>query len=265
MKIALAQYALTPDMNANLEKVLELMRGAASRQADLILFPELCVTEFFPRCAGQNVEHLAVTIESPVVKAFRDACRRLNIAASPNVYLRDRGLLFDASLLIGSNGEIRGVSKMVHIAQLPGFYEKDYYTPSDTGFQTFPMPFGQVGIVVCFDRHYPESIRACAVRGASIVLIPTANTVDEPRDIFDCELRAAAFQNGVFVAMCNRIGPEGDARFCGESTVVGPTGDIVAKGGAGEELLVVDADLSEVPAARAKRPYLSLRRPETYV
>jgi predicted amidohydrolase len=264
MRIALAQYALGSDVNANLDKAFAHMERAAAQGADLILFPELCTTLFFPRSAGQAVAHLAVSIDDDLIGAFRDTCRRMNIAAAPNVYFRESAGLFDASLLIGADGRIHGVSKMVHIAQLPGFYEQDYYTPSDTGFHTYNTSLGPIGIVVCFDRHYPESIRTCVVRGASIVLIPTANTLDEPRDLFECELRAAAFQNGVFVAMCNRVGVEGEAGFCGESTVIGPAGEVMAKAGTTEQLLLVDVDLAMVSEARSKRPYLSLRRPRMY-
>lgn len=167
--------------------------------------------------------------------------------------------------MIGADGALHGVSKMVHIAQLPGFYEQDYYTPSDTGFLAYDTPLGKIGIVVCFDRHFPESVRTCALRGASLIVIPTANTMDEPRDVFECELRAAAWQNGVYIAMCNRVGAEGSATFCGESTVVGPNGNVITKGSNSEALVIADIDLEQVALVRAKRPYLSLRRPQTYV
>lgn len=264
MRIALAQYPMSTDLNVNLATALDLMDQAARHHADLLLFPELCVSTFFPQYPRQNVEHFAVSLDGEVVQAFREACRRLEIAASPNVYLKDGGLLYDASVMIGRDGSVQGVSKMVHIAQVPEFYERDYYTPSDTGFRVYDTPLGKIGIVVCFDRHYPESVRTCVLRGASMVLIPTANTMHEPRDVFDCELRAAAFQNGVFIAMCNRVGSEGEVVFCGESVVVDPNGRIVAKASTSPELLVADIDLAEVALARYKRPYLTLRRPETY-
>jgi len=153
---------------------------------------------------------------------------------------------------------------MVHIAQLPGFYEQSYYTASDTGFRVYDTPLGSIGIVICFDRHFPESIRTCVIRGAGSILMPTANTMTEPRDVFECELRAAAFQNGVYIAVCNRVGAEGEAVFCGESTVVDPHGNVVAKGTATEALITADVDLSQVAAAHAKRPYPPLRRPDMY-
>lgn len=264
MRIGLAQYALGADMSSNLTKALAMMVLAAQRQAELIVFPELCLSPFFPQFPRQDASNYLLSVSDEPVRRFQAQCRELQISASPNVYLREGAQPFDASLMIDAAGEIRGISKMVHIAQVPCFYEQDYYTPSDTGFKVYDTPLGRIGIVVCFDRHYPESIRTCVARGASLILIPTANTIDEPRDLFECELRAAAMQNGVYIAMCNRTGPEGAVTFCGESIVVDPFGDVVVKASTGEELLMADIDLAKVDEARHKRPYLQLRRPELY-
>jgi predicted amidohydrolase len=264
MRLTLAQYALGTEINSNLDKAITFMEAAARDASQLIVFPELCLSPFFPQYAGGDVERYAVKLEDKCIQEFRSSCERFSTAASPNVYLREGDRTFDASLMIGADGDIEGVSKMVHIAQMPGFYEQDYYAPSDTGFKVYNGPLGNIGIVVCFDRHFPESIRTCVLRGATLILIPTANTMDEPRDLFECEVRAAALQNGVYIAMCNRVGPEGAVVFCGESIIVNPDGDVVAKGGATEELVTADIDLHHVTRARERRPYLSLRRPEMY-
>jgi predicted amidohydrolase len=158
-----------------------------------------------------------------------------------------------------------GAAKMVHIAQVPCFYEQDYYEPSDTGFQVFPTPYGNIGVVVCFDRHYPESIRTCVLKGADLIIIPTANTTSEPTELFEWELRVPAMQNGVFIAMCNRTGLEGEMDFSGESIVVNPNGDVVTKANDQAQILYADIDLSETKEARENRPYLPLRRPDAYL
>jgi predicted amidohydrolase len=264
MRLALAQYALGSDMRANLEKCVALMELASRRGAHLIIFPELCLSPFFPQYSGQDASRYALKIDDEHIGQFRAACQRLNLAASPNVYLQEGLKRFDASLLIDSDGVVRGVSKMVHIAQVPAFYEQDYYTPSDTGFRVYDTPLGKIGIVVCFDRHYPESIRTCVLRGAQLIVIPTANMIEEPRDLFECELRAAALQNGVYISMCNRVGREQDAVFCGESIVVDPEGGVVVKAAGGEDIVFADINFQRIELARRKRPYLSLRRPETY-
>jgi predicted amidohydrolase len=230
----------------------------------MIIFPELCLSPFFPQFPGRDASVYAMSIDDGAIQRIRAACQRLNLVASPNVYLLEGQRRFDASLMIDATGEIQGVSKMVHIAQVPGFYEQDYYAPSDTGFQVYEGALGRVGIVICFDRHYPESTRTSTLRGAQLIVIPTANRMDEPRDLFECEMRTAAMHNGIFVAMCNRVGTEGDATFCGESLVVDPDGDVVFKAADSEELAVVNIDLSQVNVSRRKRPYLAIRRPETY-
>jgi predicted amidohydrolase len=264
VRIALAQYALDPEMKRNLAKALDLMQAAFERGAQLIVFPELCLSPFFPQFSGRDASKYAVSIDDAIIQQFQTTCRRFHLAASPNVYLQEAHRCFDASLMIGVKGEIHGISKMVHIANLPGFYEQDYYTPSDTGFRVYATALGKLGVVVCFDRHYPESTRTCSLRGAELIVIPTANWTEEPRDLFECELRAAAMQNGVFIAMCNRVGKEGKVVFCGESIVIDPFGNIIAKSAESEDLIISDIDLSRVAQARERRPYLALRRPETY-
>ena len=118
---------------------------------------------------------------------------------------------------------------MVHIAQADKFFEQDYYTPSDDGFKVFETEFGKLGIVICFDRDFPESIRSEALKGADLILIPTVNTKAEPSEMFEWELRVQAFQNSTIIAMCNRVGAEGDMDFSGESIVVDANGNVLAK------------------------------------
>ena len=179
--------------------------------------------------------------------------------AVPNVYLREKDGIYDASILIGREGQIIGVRKMVHVAQAEQFYEQDYYTPSDEGFHVFPTEFGKVGIVVCFDRHYPESIRTEVLQGADLILIPTVNTKAEPEEMFERELRVQAFQNSVVVAMCNRVGVEGAMEFSGASLVVDANGDVVVKADGREQIFYVDVESCDVSAIRTHRPYTQLR------
>ena len=97
------------------------------------------------------------------------------------------------------------------------------------GFKVFHTPFGNIGIVICFDRHIPESIRSCALKGADLVIVPTANTKAEPMELFEWEMRVQAMQNQVFIAMCNRVGTEDQMQFAGESIIIHPSGEVIAK------------------------------------
>ena len=148
MKLAMFQMENTGSVQKNLAKSLNAMKDAAANGADLILFPEVQLTDFFPQYPGKDVAKYRVSRESEIMTAFCDACREYHIMAVPNVYLLENEKVYDASILIDQNGSILGIQKMVHIAQAEQFYEQDYYTPSDTGFQVFDTNLGKIGIVV---------------------------------------------------------------------------------------------------------------------
>lgn len=258
MKLAMAQMRMGASGEENLGKTLRSMERAAKAGADLIFFPEVQLSPFFPQYEKRDAERWAVSLDGPELGAIRAACRRLRLYASPNVYLKQGERRYDASLMIGGDGEVLGVSQMVHIAQAEYFYEQDYYTPSDGGFQVYTTPFGKIGIVICFDRHLPDGVRSCARQGAELVLIPTANILGEPLELFAWEVRVQAFQNTVFAAMCNRVGREDAVTFAGQSLLAAPNGDLLFRAGDREELLLLDVPLAEAAQERAARPWLDL-------
>lgn len=262
--IALAQVQPVNDMEASARLAYDAMDQAAAQGAEVICFPEIHLGPFFPQYAGGEADQYCIPLSHALIDGFRQRCRALALTAFPNVYLAENGRAFDATIAIGPDGEILGVSKMVHIVQAPQFYEQDYYAPSDTGFRVYQTPVGRVAVVICFDRHFPESIRTVTLGGADLVLIPTANAIAEPLELFDWELRVAASQNGVFIACCNRVGSEGAMQFAGGSIVAGPAGDLVAQAGPDAQLLVAKIDLNRTAVERGRRPYLALRRPDQY-
>ena len=264
MRIALAQMKMDQNMETNFQKSVRLICEATEKKADLILFPEIQLTPFFPQHSGIDVSSYAMTLEHPYIKGICDSCRTNRIFASPNFYIEENGSRYDMSLLIDDEGNIIGKQKMVHIAQCESFYEQDYYTPAEDGFHVFDTKIGKIGIIVCFDRHYPESIRTEALRGAELILIPTANTTSEPSELFQWEIRVQAFQNSVNVAMCNRVGQEDEMEFSGESVVSDYNGNRVALAGNNEELLIAEIDLPEATRVREQKPYTSLRRTDLY-
>jgi len=264
MKLALVQMSNSGSIQSNLEKSLTAICEAASNGADIVLFPEVQLTEFFPQYKGRDVKSYGVEISDDVVLSLKKACKDNHIMAVPNIYLKENDKFYDASLLIDKTGNIQGIQKMVHIAQAEQFYEQDYYEPSDDGFKIFDTEFGKLGIVVCFDRHYPESIRTEVLMGADLILIPTVNTKAEPAEMFEWELRVQAFQNSVAIAMCNRVGIEDSMEFSGESIVIDANGNVLAKADDTEQIIYVDIDLDKTKIIRKSRPYTDLRRTETY-
>ena len=264
MKIALAQMKMSERILENYEKSVALIQAAAKESAKLICFPEIQLSPFFPQYERRDASEWVLPADSPYIRGICDACRAVEIYAAPNFYVEDAGRRYDMSLLIDDTGTILGRQKMVHIAQADCFFEQDYYTPSEEGFQVFDTPIGKLGIVVCFDRHYPESVRTEALRGAELILIPTANTKSEPSELFRWEVGIQAFQNSVNIAMCNRTGLEGGMDFSGESIVTDYNGDTLALADDREQLLFAEVDLPAARQAREKKPYTSLRRPELY-
>lgn len=262
MKIALAQISMNEEINENLRKSLEYCDMA--KDSDLLFFPEIQLSPFFPQYEKRNVDKYCLKIESEEVKALANKAKEHNYYFSPNIYLEKNNNRYDASLWIEPNGTIKDISKMVHIAQAENFYEQDYYIPSDDGFKVYDTPFGKIGIVICYDRHLPESIRTCTIMGANLIIVPTANTKTEPLEMFEWEMRVQAMQNQVFIAMCNRVGKECNMDFAGESLVINPKGDVIVKADAKEQLLMCDVNLDESCKLQKEVPYLSTRRKEWY-
>ncbi len=264
MRIGIAQMSMESDIEANFQKSLAFMRDAARQGVDIICFPEVQLSPFFAQYEKIDVSRYVIVKNSRYISEMKSLCKETGIYACPNFYIEENGKRYDMSLLIDDNGSIIGEQKMVHIAQCEYFYEQDYYTPSEEGFQVFDTKFGKIGIVVCFDRHYPESIRTEALRGAELVIIPTANTIAEPSELFQWEVRVQAFQNSVNIAMCNRVGKEDKMVFSGESVVCNYDGDIISVAGLDEILLISEVDLSAALEKRKKKPYTNLRRPDLY-
>ncbi len=264
MKIALAQMKMQENSTDNLQKSLSAMEEAAANKADLIFFPELQLNIFFPQYEKLIKEKYAFTLDHSFIQKLTAKSRELGIISSPNFYLKEVDGFYDASLLISSCGEIQGISKMVHITQGKYFYEQDYYTPSNDGFKVYTTPFGKIGIVICFDRHLPESIRTCVAMGADLIIIPTANTEGEPLELFEWELRVQAMQSSVYIAMCNRVGQEDNMNFIGQSILIDPLGNVVSKAEGIEQKLYGEIDLAQSAIIRRRKPYFRLRRPEFY-
>ncbi|UCF66705.1 MAG: carbon-nitrogen hydrolase family protein [Acidobacteriota bacterium] len=267
MRIALIQQHATDNKQENVRRGLAALEQAASRGARLVCFAELAFEPFYPqRPAAQSTSALAEPIPGPTTEAFSRAAKRLGIVVVINLYEEDRGRRFDCSPVIDAGGEILGKTRMVHITDYEGFHERDYYEPGDSGAPVYETAVGRVGVAICYDRHYPEYMRALALGGAELVIVPQAGTVDEwPEGLYEAEMRVAAFQNGYFVALCNRVGREPRLEFAGESFVCAPDGRLVARADRGmERILLANIDLGAVASSHARRLFLRDRRPELY-
>jgi N-carbamoylputrescine amidase len=268
LRIALIQNRAGPDRAENLEQALGSMRAAREAGADLVTFPELALDRFFPqyRTCGW-ADAAAEPIPGPTTNRVAAVAGELGLVTVFNLYERDaKGRRFDSSPVFDADGSLLGVTRMAHITDYEGFHEQAWYHPGDTGAPVYRTAVGRVGVAICYDRHYPEYMRALGAAGAELVCIPQAGTAGEwPEGMYEAEVRTAAFQNGYFAALCNRVGQDDGLEFAGESFVSDPEGRIVARGASGEEdLLVCDIDLGACAGSTARRLFWRDRRPELY-
>lgn len=265
-RIALAQVSASDDMESNLRKAEAFMKKASEQQAHIICFPEIGFVKFFPQYpAEKKYFELAEQITGRTVQRFQSLAKQLNLVTVINIFEEDSGRYYNCSPVIGSDGTLLGKSHMLHIADEPNFYEKFYYQPGNTGFPVFKTSECTFGMAVCYDRHFPEHIRALTIQGAEIILIPQAGIDGNPIELYEIEMQAAAFSNQVFICLVNRTGKEDKIDFKGGSFAADPTGNIFAHAGSDkEELLIVECDLSLINQMRKERPFLRDRRPDLY-
>lgn len=267
LRIALVQQVAGPDKEANRRRGLGALERAAADGALLVAFAELAFERFHPQArACGPLADLAEEIPGPTTRAFQEAAARLGVVVVLNLFERDGERTFDTSPVIDADGRLLGRTRMIHITDYEGFHEQDWYHPGDTGAPVYQTAVGPLGVAICYDRHYPEYLRALALGGARLVVVPQAGTVGEwPEGLYEAEMRVAAFHNGVFTALANRVGREERLEFAGESFVCAPDGRVIARAGSGvEEILVADLDTSEIERSSARRLFLRHRRPELY-
>ncbi|MGB2906094.1 MAG: nitrilase-related carbon-nitrogen hydrolase [Candidatus Aminicenantaceae bacterium] len=267
MKIALIQQHAKQDREDNLRRGIQAFHEAARSGAELIAFAELGLLPFLPQTeATSDSIRWAEPIPGPTTQEFSQLARQYGTVAVLNLFERDGDRTYDASPVIDADGTLLGVTRMVHIMEGLGFYEKGYYTPGDKAEFVFQTKVGKVGVAICYDRHFPEYMRNLALLGAELVVVPQAGAVGEwTEGIFEAELQVAAFQNGYYAALVNRVGKEEHLHFSGESFVVDPDGRLLAQAPQGEDhILYAELELDRAAESPARRFFLADRRPDVY-
>jgi beta-ureidopropionase len=267
MKMALIQQQAGSDLESNVRRGVSAVEEAAARGAQLVVFPELAFLPFFPqRKRSEQAAPPAESIPGPTTDLFAGLARKLGIVVVLNLFERDGDRTYDSSPVLDADGRLLGTTRMVHIMEGPCFHETDFYHPGDRGAAVYGTAIGRLGVAICYDRHYPEYMRALALKGADLVVVPQAGSVGEwPAGVFEAELQAASFQNGYFAALANRVGPEERLTFAGESYVTDPFGRVIARSPGGQEdILHADLDFSLLAQCPARRHFLRDRRPEAY-
>lgn len=276
VRIAAVQFTGHFDKAVNIATATRLIRRAADQGGQIICLPELFNTIYF--CVEERPEYFdwAEPVDGPTISEMRGLARETGTVLICPIYeLADDGKRYNTAVVVGPDGGVIGKYRKSSIPFMdrglsaePRGNEKFYFEPGNLGFPTFDTPFGaRIGILICYDRHFPEAARILGLNGAEIVFVPTATT-RMTRYLWDLELRAHAVTNIYYVCGVNKVGVDigGSTRdHFGCSLVSSPRGEILAQASDTEEdVIVVDLDLTVIPKLRAMWGYYRDRRPDLY-
>jgi N-carbamoylputrescine amidase len=276
LRIAGVQFSGHSDKDTNIATATRLVRRAAEQGAKIICLPELFSTMYF--CVETRPEYFdwAEPIPGPTIARMGRLARETGTVLICPIFERTPdGVFYNAAAVVGPDEQVIGTYRKASIPFMdrsrssePRGNEKFYFQPGDLGFPTFPTPFGaRIGLMICYDRHFPEAARILGLNGAEIVFVPTATT-GMTRYLWDLELRAHAVTNIYYVCGVNKVGIDtgGSARnHFGTSLVIDPRGQVMAQASdTTEDVVVADVDLSVLPELRALWGYYRDRRPDLY-
>jgi N-carbamoylputrescine amidase len=270
---AVTQFACSWDRAGNIAKAEALVRAAAGAGANVVLLQELFETPYF--CQQQKPEHFALAApfeENPLIAEMAALSRELNVVLPVSFFEKSGQAHFNALAMIDADGAVLGLYRKSHIPDGPGYQEKYYFNPGDTGFKVWNTKFGRLGAAICWDQWFPEAARAMALMGAEALLYPTAIGSEPPlarpidsRDHWRAVMCGHAAANAMPVIAANRIGTEDAITFYGSSFVAGPDGAVIAEMNRVEEGFASAAfDLDALAEARAAWGLFRDRRPEMY-
>lgn len=282
MKIALIQQINTSNIEENKITLEKNIREVASKGAELVVLQELHNGLYFCQTEDVAVFEQAETIPGISTERFGKIAQELGVVIVLSLFeKRAMGLYHNTAVVLEKDGSIAGKYRKMHIPDDPAYYEKFYFTPGDLGFEPIETSVGKLGVLVCWDQWYPEAARLMAMKGAEILIYPTAigwessDTKEEKsrqRDAWITIQRAHAVANGLPVISCNRIGYEKDPsgmtngiQFWGTSFATGPQGEILGQtSDVGEENLIIDIDLQRTENVRRWWPFFRDRRIDAY-
>ena len=281
IKAGLIQQKNSSDVDENLKKLKNNIQKAASMGCQLVVLQELHNTLYFCQSEDVNNFDLAESIPGASTLFYSELAKECKIVLVTSLFeKRTAGLFHNTAVVFENDGSIAGKYRKMHIPDDPSFYEKFYFTPGDTGFEPIDTSIGKLGVLICWDQWYPEAARIMCLKGAEILIYPTAigwNPLDSEdekkrqRDSWIISQRGHAIANGLPVLSINRIGFEADTAggsgidFWGSSFACGPQGEMIAEASVTEEeILVVDIDKSQTENVRRIWPFLRDRRIDEY-
>lgn len=275
VNVGLIQCSSFSEKKDNLEKTMMKIREAASKGARIICLQELFASLYF--CWEENYDYfaLAETVPGPTTEALQQLARELEVVLVASLFeKRTGGVYHNTVAVIDADGKYLGRYRKHHIPDDPGYYEKFYFTPGDSGYQVFETRYARIGTLICWDQWYPEAARITSLLGAEILFYPTAIgwAVSQTEELnhqqyqaWQIVQRGHAVANGVYVVSVNRTGQEGEMKFWGGSFVAGPFGEMLFQAAHQEEIVhVEELDLNRIEETRIHWPFLRDRRIDSY-
>jgi beta-ureidopropionase len=266
-----ASQPLEKIKKAMIDKHLKLIEQAAKKKVQILCLQEIFYGPYF--CAEQNSRWYEMTEpvpDGPTIKLMQKLAAKYRMVIVVPVYEKEMtGLYYNTAAVIDADGKYLGKYRKHHIPQVaPGFWEKFYFTPGDTGYLTFQTKYARIGVYICYDRHFPEGARILGMNGAEIVFNPSATVAGLSEYLWELEQPAHAVANGYFVGALNRVGKEAPwniGEFYGKSYFCDPRGKIIAQAGRDkDELVVADLDLDMIADVRNVWQFFRDRRPDSY-
>lgn len=282
MKIGIIQQSNTSDIASNRQSLINKIKNLANQGAQLIVLQELQDSLYFCQVESVNNFDLAVEIPGKETAEYADVARECGIVLVTSMFeKRATGLYHNTAVVYDTDGSIAGKYRKMHIPDDPAYYEKFYFTPGDMGFHPIQTSLGKLGVMVCWDQWYPEGARLMAMRGAELLIYPTAigyESSDTPeeqerqREAWTTVQRGHAVANGLHVITVNRVGHEPDPsgqtngiQFWGSSFVAGPQGELIYRAPTDrEDCQVIDIDMKRSEQVRRWWPFLRDRRIDFY-
>ncbi|AWR85304.1 N-carbamoylputrescine amidase [Meiothermus taiwanensis] len=276
-KLAVVQMSMTADREQNVAKATQMVRQAAAQGAQIVLLPELFESLYFCQVERERFFALAHPVEHhPFLPHFQQLARELEVVLPISFFEKAGQAYYNSLALIDASGEVLGIYRKSHIPDGPGYEEKYYFNPGDTGFKAFPTRFGYVGAGICWDQWFPECARSMALLGAEILLYPTAIGSEpaeaggvDTKDMWQRAMIGHAVANLCYLAAANRVGTEvveGHTQtYYGSSFIADYMGNKLAEAGRSEEtILLAELNLEEARAFRAGFGFFRDRRPDLY-
>ena len=272
IRVAATQCAFTEDLVTNVARVEGLVREAAAQGAQVILPSELFEGLYFCREEKDAFFDWAKPVEGhPTIARFQALAKELGVVIPVSFFERDGHAFYNSLAMVNADGALLGVYRKSHIPDGPGYEEKFYFRPGNTGFKVWDTRFGRIGVGICWDQWYPECARAMMLLGADLLLYPTAigtepeNPDLDTKDLWQRAMIGHAVSNVVPVVASNRIGTEGDQTFYGHSFIANHRGDKVAELGRMDTgVIQASFDLDEIRRNRASFGFFRDRRPDLY-